>query len=78
MREKLISESTLRRLDAVSSFLREYRIKNGLRQEDISSDSVHRNTVSRAETGKNITLISLFKIADSLEIELVDVFNGVE
>ena len=78
MREKLISETNLRRLDAVSNFLREYRINSGLRQEDISSDSVHRNTISRAENSNNITLISLFEIADSLEIDLVDVFNGVE
>jgi transcriptional regulator with XRE-family HTH domain len=78
MRQKLISDTNKQRLVAVSNFLREYRINNGLRQEDIASDSIHRNTISRAETGKNITLISLFEIADSLEIDLADLLCDID
>jgi hypothetical protein len=78
MRQKLISETNQQRLDAVSNILCEYRINNGCRQVDIASDYIHRNTISRAETGKNITLISLFEIADSLEIDLVELLCDID
>lgn len=78
MRQRLISEINKQRLDTISNFLREYRINNGFRQEDIASDYIHRNTISRAETGKNITLISLFEIADSLEIDLAELLCDID
>lgn len=40
--------------------------------------NLHRNTLSRAENGKNITLLSLLELAETLEIDLVDLFVDFE
>ena len=68
------------RLDYIASFLRNYRLNVGMTQHDLSecSNSVHRNTIIRAETAKNISLLKLFEILDALELEPHDLFLDVD
>ena len=69
-----------KRMDYIASFLRNYRLNDGMTQYDLSkcTDSVHRNTVVRAEAAKNISLLKLFEILDALELKPQDLFMEVD
>jgi transcriptional regulator with XRE-family HTH domain len=77
MSSKPISEQHQKRLEIISTYLRELRFSEGLTQKDLSqSVNLHRNTIIRAEKAKNLTLLSLFELADALDInpkELLDI-----
>lgn len=67
------------RLTAISNFIRLYRIDSGFSQQQISEQSnLHRNTVINAENGKNLTLISLFELADALDISPKELFQDLD
>jgi transcriptional regulator with XRE-family HTH domain len=79
MTKNPISAKNRKRLDYISYFLREMRLANGYTQDDLCQNMhLHRNSISRAESSKNITLLSLFEIADSLEINLKELFEDIE
>ena len=79
MINKTIPESYDIKLHRLSSLIKEYRINNGYSQVELSEHlNIHRNTLSRAENGKNITLLSLFELADTLEIDLAELFVDIE
>ena len=69
-----------KRMEYIASFLRNYRLNTGKTQYDLSecTSSVHRNTISRAEAAKNISLLKLFEILDALELQPSDLFLEVE
>lgn len=67
------------RLLLISTFLKEYRINSGFTQEELSQQSnLHRNTIIRAENAKNITLLSLFELADALDLSPKELFLDIE
>ena len=70
------------RLRAVTGFLKMYRINNsGLTQLNLSLNSgVHRNTIVRYEScnPENLTLQTIFDIADALELDVNQIFLEVE
>lgn len=67
------------KLDNIAGLIREYRINSGYSQLELAEYlNLNRNTLSRAENGKNITLLSLLELADTLEIDLVDLFVDIE
>jgi transcriptional regulator with XRE-family HTH domain len=67
------------RLTAISTFLKEYRINSGYTQQELSQQSnLHRNTIIRAENAKNITLLSLFELADALDLSPKELFLDIE
>ena len=69
------------RLRAVTSFLKWYRINSGLSQQELSENSgIHRNTIIRYESSmpKNITLRTVFEIADALELDVNQIFLEIE
>lgn len=79
MINKAVPEQYHRKLEHLGSLLREYRKNSGMSQTDLINNlNLHRNTVSRAENAKNITLLSLFELADTLEIDLKDLFVDIE
>jgi DNA-binding XRE family transcriptional regulator len=48
-------------------------------QEELSHIlNLHRNTIQRAENGQNITLLSIFELADALDISIKDLFQDIE
>jgi len=68
-------------LDFLASMIKEYRLNSGYSQNALIQElnlNLNRNTVSRAENGKNISLLSLFEIAATLEIDLKVLFDDEE
>jgi transcriptional regulator with XRE-family HTH domain len=69
MTKKVIPKHHQKRLDEISSYLRELRFSNGLTQQELSHNlKLHRNTIQRVENGKNTTLLTIFELADALDI----------
>jgi transcriptional regulator with XRE-family HTH domain len=69
------------RLRTVTSFLKWYRINSGLSQQELSENSgIHRNTIVRYESDapKNLTLLTVFEIADALELDVYQIFQEME
>ena len=69
-----------KRMEYISSFIRNYRMNIGMTQYDLSecTNSVHRNTLVRLEAGKNVSLLKLFQVLDALELEPHELFLEVD
>ena len=79
MKIKPISEQNSKRLDYLSTYLRELRFNEGLTQKELSQNlNLHRNTIVRAENAQNITLITLFELVDAHELTLKELFLDIE
>jgi transcriptional regulator with XRE-family HTH domain len=78
MSRKPVSNFNRKRLLELSTFLRELRLNSNLTQQDLSNYNLHRNTIIRAENNHNITLITLFELADALDISLGELFLDIE
>lgn len=75
MKPEPIPEHHQKRLDErnelLGQHLKEIRFSEGMTQGQVSQEiALHRNTIIRAETGKNITLGSLFILADFYSIRV--------
>jgi len=77
MSNKPFSEHHRKRLEYLSIYLRELRINSGLTQKELSNNSLHRNTIIRAENNHNITLLTLFELADAFDISLSELFQDI-
>lgn len=76
---KNIPEHFQQKLNSLSQVLVECRFNENQSQMDVSDDiDIHRNTIVRAENGKNITLVSLFMLADYYEMSISDLFSIIE
>lgn len=79
MPNRPIPEQQLQRFEYISIFLRELRLNSGLTQKELSQQtSLHRNSIINAEKARNITLLSLFELADALEISPKELFLDLE
>jgi len=81
MKIKPVSEQNSKRLDYLSTFLRELRLNEGLTQKELSQNinlHLHRNTILRAENAQNLTLLSIFELADALNININQLFQDIE
>jgi len=78
MSRKPVSNINRKRLLELSTFLRELRLNNNLTQQDLSNYNLHRNTIIRAENNHNITLLTIFELADALDISLSELFLDIE
>lgn len=79
MPKKKISAENAKRLEYLSTYLKEYRINSGLTQDFLGMLSKHhRNSIIRCEGGENITLRTLFELADALDISLSDLFQDID
>ena len=79
MIKKTYPEEYHKKLGSIAGIIREYRINSGYSQLELAEYlNLHRNTLSRAENGKNITLLSFLELAETLEIDLVDLFVDFE
>ncbi|MGA2408559.1 MAG: helix-turn-helix transcriptional regulator [Bacteroidales bacterium] len=78
MSRKPVSNINRKRLLELSTFLRELRLNSNLTQQDLSNYNLHRNTIIRAENNHNITLITLFELADAFDISLSELFLDIE
>jgi len=79
MSNKPVSEQNIKRLEYLSIYLRELRLNEGLTQEELSREiSLHKSTVLRAENAKNLTLLSVFQLADALNISPKELFLDID
>jgi transcriptional regulator with XRE-family HTH domain len=79
MSSKQIPAQHQKRLEIISTYLRELRFSEGLTQKELSQImNLHRNTIIRAENAKNLTLLSLFELADALDININQLFQDIE
>jgi transcriptional regulator with XRE-family HTH domain len=73
--DKIVPEENQIILNEITIFLREYRIQSGLTIQQLSElTTLHKNTIQRAETGHNISVLTLIEIANSLELPLKELF----
>jgi transcriptional regulator with XRE-family HTH domain len=77
MKTKSIPLEHQKRLDSLSNFIRELRIQNNLTQEEVSPN-IHRNSISRMESGHNFGILQLFELCDSLDIGIGELFEMLE
>lgn len=79
MSSKPIPENHHKRLEAISTYLRELRFNSGMTQQELSQNmNLHRNTIIRAENAKNLTLLTVFELADTFQIspsELISIID---
>ncbi|MBN2776002.1 MAG: helix-turn-helix transcriptional regulator [Bacteroidales bacterium] len=81
MIDKEINPNNSDRLQAVTVFLKWYRINSGLTQLELSECSgIHRNTIVRYEScnPENLTLLTVFEIANALDIDINQIFMEIE
>lgn len=76
MTSRTIPNHQLKRFEYLSTYLRELRINEGLTQSELCS--LNRNTISRAENARNVTLLSIFELADAYDISLKDLFGDID
>jgi len=81
MKTKTITPENQRRLEIFGMYMRELRRNQGLTQIELRknlSTPPHRNTIIRAEAGKNISILTAFELADALDIEIKELFEMVD
>ncbi len=79
MIKKQIPDQHQKRLDYISTFFKELRLSEGMTQKELSINSnLHRNTIIRAENAENLTLLSVFELVDTLDINLNDLFQDIK
>ena len=63
------------KLKNIASLIREYRLVNGYTQVEMAEYlNLHRNTLSRAERGENLTLLTLIELCETLELDMSELF----
>lgn len=79
MTRKPIPDHHQKQLEVISTYLRELRFSEGLTQTELSEQvNLHRNTIHRAENGGNTTLLTIFELADALDINPAELFSIIE
>lgn len=78
---KQVQQLNKERLLYVTKFLKWYRINSGYSQLELSEYSnIHRNTIVRYESDnpENLTLLTILKIANALELDIKQLFLEIE
>ncbi len=79
MPSKRLDQSHDERMDSVSAMLREFRFTYGYTQEQLGElIQRSRQSISRSENSKNISLSFLFDILDVYDITLEEFFSSME
>ena len=79
MYTKTIPDHHQKKFEYLSTYFRELRINEGMTQRELSQNlNLHRNTIIRSENAENLTLLSVFELADALDISLKELFQDIE
>lgn len=69
-----ITETTKQKLKFLGYLLREYRWEENLTRLEVQEQSgIHYRTIARIENGENISLITLFRYMEFLNLELTEI-----
>ena len=75
MIKKIYPQEYHEKLKNIASLIREYRLANGYTQIELAEHlNLHRNTLSRAERGENLTLLTLIELCETLELDMSELF----
>jgi transcriptional regulator with XRE-family HTH domain len=77
MHRNNLTDENQKKLETFGIIFRELRRSQGMSQNELSH-TLHRNTIIRIENAKNVTLLSILKLADALDVELKELFEMVE
>jgi len=79
MIKKTYPQDYLQKLGRIGALLKEYRLSYGYSQKELAEQlNMHRNTLSAAERGGNLTLLNLIEITETLSIDMHHLFHTVE
>lgn len=69
-----ITETTKKKLRFLGALLREYRWEDDFtRLEAQQQSGIHYRTIARIENGENISLVTLFRYMEFLNLELTEI-----
>jgi transcriptional regulator with XRE-family HTH domain len=69
-----VPEITKQRLNFLGALLREYRWEEGLSRLEVYDQSdIHFRTITRLENGENVSLVTLFRYMDFLNLDLSEI-----
>lgn len=75
MKKKPYPQEYYKKLKLIGSLIREYRVNSGYSQIQLAENlNLARNSLSRAERGHNYQILNLIEIAETLEIDLSELF----
>jgi transcriptional regulator with XRE-family HTH domain len=64
----------LERINFLGALLREYRWKQDYTRSEVQEQSgIHHRTISRIENGENVSLVTLFRYMNFLEVDFPEV-----
>ena len=79
MKSNPIPDQQRKRNDEIRMFVKNYRINDGITQREFGEMAeIHTNTLQNLESGKNITLLTLFGCIDAMGMTLSEFFEGLE
>ena len=78
MSKKQIQEHQVKRIIEIGSFIKNWRVNEGLSQYEFSKIAdKHTNTISNFESGKNITVITLLDCLDAMDLTPAEFFEDM-
>jgi len=78
MIKKTYPQEYYMKLDNIAALIKEYRINSGYTQMELAEHlNLHRNTLSRAEGAKNMTVLTLIELCETLEVDMSDLFYEI-
>jgi len=79
MNIKQIPDSQQKKLQQISTFLKELRINNYLTQLEVSKEiGIHPNTLIRIENAKNFTVLKLLLLAELYKISPAELLSIID
>lgn len=64
---------------AIGLYIKELRLNTNLTQQELGENvNIHRNSISRVENGNNITLQTLFILAEYLEVSPAEILSIID
>jgi len=79
MNAKQIPEHQQKRLQQISTFLKELRLNNNQTQFEVSRETgIHPNTLIRIESSKNFTVIKLLLLAEQYQISPAELLSIID
>jgi transcriptional regulator with XRE-family HTH domain len=75
MIRKTYPQEYYKKLENIAALIKEYRLANGYSQIELAENmNLNRNTLSRVERGFDYHILNLIEIAETLEINLSELF----
>jgi len=73
--KKTYPQEYYKKLNSIAAFIKEYRLNSGYTQTELAEYlNLHRNTLSRAEGAKNMTVLTLIELCETLELDMSELF----